>query len=249
MYHRRGEANLGKVHHQELDLKNNVKRPASTGGYQSAKQTKASGIKCFFKPKSSATPSLSTTESPSSGRASAVPDPLQVPDNPTVPHPPLPTPESPSSARASAVPDPIQVPDDPTVPDPPLPTPESPSSARASEVPDPNQVPDDSTVPDPPLPTPESPSSARASAVPDPIQVSDDSTAPDPEVTTPASVEEISESPYHPDLTLSSYRQRRQPLRIYTFSGSGLENILGCLTIQLSEGLSVISCSIILIHI
>ena len=176
-----------------------MKRPASTGGYQSAKRAKASGIKCFFKPKSSATPSLSTTESPSSGRASAVPDPLQVPDNPTVPDPPLPTPESPSSARASAVPDPIQVPDDPTVPDPPLPTPESPSSARASEVPDPNQVPDDSTVPDPPLPTPESPSSARASEVPDPNQVSDDSTAPDPEVTTLASVEEISESPYHPD--------------------------------------------------
>ena len=145
-----------------------MKRPASTGGYQSAKQAKASGIKCFFKPKSSATPSLSTTESPSSGRASAVPDPLQVPDNPTVPDPPLPTPESPSSARASAVPDPIQCPDDPT-------------------------------VPDPPLPTPESPSSARASAVPDPIQVSDDSTAPNPEVTTPASVEEISDSPYHPD--------------------------------------------------
>ena len=107
-----------------------MKRPASTGGYQSAKREKSSGIKCFFKPKSSATPSLSTTESPSSGRASAVPDPLQVPDNPTVPDPPLPTPESPSSARASAVPD--------------------------------------------------------------------DSTAPDPEVTTPASVEEISESPYHP---------------------------------------------------
>ena len=54
-------------------------------------------------------------------------------------------------------------------------------------------------LPDPPLPTPESPSSARASDVSDPIQVSDDSTAPDPEVTTPASVEEISESPYHPD--------------------------------------------------
>ena len=161
-----------------------------------------------------------------------------------MPDPPLPTPESPSSARASAAPDPIQVPDNPTVPDPPLPTPESPSSARASEVPDPNQVPDDSTVPDPPLPTPESPSSARASAVPDPIQVSDDSTAPDPEVTTPASVEEISESPYHPDPKLIPPKKTATQ-NIYTFSGSGLENILGCLTIQLSEGLSVISCSIV----
>ena len=100
-----------------------MKRPASTGGYQSAKRAKASGIKRFSSQRAQQTPSLSTTESPSSARASEVPDPNQVPDNPTMPDPPLPTPESPSSARANAV----------------------------------------------------------------------------PEVTTPASVEEISESPYHPD--------------------------------------------------
>ena len=76
-------------------------------------------------------PPLHTPESPSSARASAVPDPIRVPDDPTVPDPPLLTPESPSSARANEVPDPNQVPDDSTVPDPPLPTPESPSSARA----------------------------------------------------------------------------------------------------------------------
>ena len=133
-----------------------MKRPASTGGYQSTKRAKASGIKfkCFFKPKSSATPSFSTTESPSSGRASAVPDPLQVPHDSTAPDNPLPTAESAFSERASAVSDTIQ-------------------------------VPDDSTAPDPPLTAPETPYSERASAVQDIIHVSDGSAAPDSEVTTP----------------------------------------------------------------
>ena len=124
-----------------------MKRPASTGGYQSAKRAKTSGIKCFFKPKSSATPSLSTPESPSSARASAVPDPLQVPDDSTVPDPPLPTPESPSSARAGAVPDPIQVSDASTAPDPEVTTPASVEEISESPYhPDPKLIPPKKTA-------------------------------------------------------------------------------------------------------